>query len=28
MSALHAGYRWVAARRSCAASSVGCPWSR
>ena len=28
MSALHAGYRWVAARRNCAASSVRCQWSR
>lgn len=28
MKLLHAGYRWVAARRSCAASSVGCQLPR
>lgn len=28
MNLLHAGYRWVAARRSCASTSAGCQLSR
>ncbi|MGB2634231.1 MAG: DUF393 domain-containing protein [Candidatus Acidiferrum sp.] len=28
MNLLHAGYRWIAARRSCAAGNAACPMSR